>query len=181
VGYGGTGFHGQDAPYLDGIAQVNGKFSVADVPDGTSNTAGFGERIRHRFIPATFPFKIASSAIPEQWHQYGYWSLGALWGKDSDGVTHSAYAQALGSIGVPLNYRQDDSTMLPASLNVGDPLTNNQHDQAKHVFNGFSSRHSGGVNFVFLDGSVRFLSDSTSDEVRKAVGSRNGRDQVELP
>ena len=38
----------------------------------------------------------------------------------------------------------------------------------------FGSNHSGGANFVFCDGSVRFLPDSTPILVFKAMASRNG-------
>jgi prepilin-type processing-associated H-X9-DG protein len=49
-----------------------------------------------------------------------------------------------------------------------DPVKDTRH------LIGFSSRHTGGVNFAFLDGSVHFLSDSTSDQVRLAIGTRSG-------
>ncbi|OWK43398.1 DUF1559 domain-containing protein [Fimbriiglobus ruber] len=38
----------------------------------------------------------------------------------------------------------------------------------------FRSRHTGGCNFVFVDGSVHFISDSVSTTTYKALGSRNG-------
>jgi prepilin-type processing-associated H-X9-DG protein len=38
----------------------------------------------------------------------------------------------------------------------------------------FRSDHPGGVQFVMLDGSVRFLSDSSSAEVRRALVTRAG-------
>jgi prepilin-type N-terminal cleavage/methylation domain-containing protein/prepilin-type processing-associated H-X9-DG protein len=41
---------------------------------------------------------------------------------------------------------------------------------------GFSSRHPGGVNFVFLDGSVRFVTDATSDKIRMAIGTVRGEE-----
>lgn len=37
---------------------------------------------------------------------------------------------------------------------------------------GFRSPHSGGVNFVFCDGSVKFLRDSISHRTYMALGSR---------
>jgi prepilin-type processing-associated H-X9-DG protein len=43
---------------------------------------------------------------------------------------------------------------------------------------GFRSAHSGGVNFAFLDGSVRFLADGSSDAFRLAIGTVNGGDIV---
>jgi len=61
-----------------------------------------------------------------------------------------------GSTGVPFN-----------------PVIPNPASDTRHLI-GFSSRHTTGVNFAFLDGSVRFLSDSLSQQVREAIGSRAG-------
>ncbi len=44
----------------------------------------------------------------------------------------------------------------------------------------YTSRHPGGVNFCFVDGSVRFLRDSTSDFVRSAIGTRKGGEALQL-
>ena len=43
---------------------------------------------------------------------------------------------------------------------------------------GFKSRHSGGANFLFADGSVRFLKNSVSRVVYAALGSRNGGEVI---
>jgi prepilin-type processing-associated H-X9-DG protein len=53
------------------------------------------------------------------------------------------------------------------------------HADTTHLI-GFSSRHPGGVNFVFLDGGVRFLSDGTSDTARTAIGTRAGGEVFNL-
>ena len=44
----------------------------------------------------------------------------------------------------------------------------------------FRSDHRGGVNFVFVDGSVRFIVDDTTAEVRNALVTRNGRDSNQI-
>ena len=53
---------------------------------------------------------------------------------------------------------------------IPDPASDTRH------LIGFSSRHAGGVQFLFLDGSVRLMLDSTSDAVRTAIGTRSGRE-----
>ena len=42
----------------------------------------------------------------------------------------------------------------------------------------FRSTHTGGVQFLFCDGSVNFLSQNIDMAVYKALGSRNGGDIV---
>jgi prepilin-type processing-associated H-X9-DG protein len=41
-----------------------------------------------------------------------------------------------------------------------------------------SSRHTGGVNVVFGDGSVRFIRDSIDILTWRALGSRNGMEVI---
>jgi prepilin-type processing-associated H-X9-DG protein len=62
-----------------------------------------------------------------------------------------------------------------------DPTCNNQYDNAVPLGcrfgsagKGFKSRHPGGVNFLFVDGSVHFLKQSMSLVTQCALGSRNG-------
>jgi prepilin-type N-terminal cleavage/methylation domain-containing protein/prepilin-type processing-associated H-X9-DG protein len=66
------------------------------------------------------------------------------------------------------------STFLPFNPVIPNPAADTTH------LMGFSSRHAGGVNFVFLDGSVRFLTDATADVVRTAVGTRSGGEVFNL-
>jgi prepilin-type processing-associated H-X9-DG protein len=60
-----------------------------------------------------------------------------------------------------------------------NPVIPNPASDTTHLI-GFSSRHTGGVNFVFCDGSVRFLTDATSGEVRQAIGTRNGGEVIQI-
>jgi prepilin-type N-terminal cleavage/methylation domain-containing protein/prepilin-type processing-associated H-X9-DG protein len=60
------------------------------------------------------------------------------------------------------------STWVPFNIVIPNPASDTRH------LIGFTSRHSGGLNMAFLDGSVRFLRDSTADAVRFAIGSPAG-------
>ena len=80
---------------------------------------------------------------------WGTWAMGSPHGQNG----HNAFS---GSTFVPFN-----------------PVIPTPASDTRHLI-GFSSRHAGGLNMAFLDGSVRFLRDSTSEEVRFAIGSRAG-------
>jgi prepilin-type N-terminal cleavage/methylation domain-containing protein/prepilin-type processing-associated H-X9-DG protein len=82
------------------------------------------------------------------------------WGTFAFGSPHAQNGHNLfsGSTWIPFN------VVIPAANLSSDP----------RYLIGYSSRHPGGLNMAFLDGSVRFLRDSTSDEVRFAIGSHAG-------
>lgn len=42
----------------------------------------------------------------------------------------------------------------------------------------FGSQHVGGGNFLFVDGGVRFMSDSVDSVVYQALGTRSGAESV---
>jgi len=66
------------------------------------------------------------------------------------------------------------STGLPFNPVIPTPTSDTSHLMA------FSSRHPSGVNFVFLDGTVRFLSDNLAASVRTAIGTRAGNEVFSL-
>jgi prepilin-type N-terminal cleavage/methylation domain-containing protein/prepilin-type processing-associated H-X9-DG protein len=47
-----------------------------------------------------------------------------------------------------------------------------------HAFAGFKSEHPGGVNFLFCDGSVRFLKESIARPTYAALGSKAGAETI---
>jgi prepilin-type N-terminal cleavage/methylation domain-containing protein/prepilin-type processing-associated H-X9-DG protein len=66
------------------------------------------------------------------------------------------------------------STFLPFNPVIPTPASDTTH------LIGFSSRHEGGINFVFCDGSVRFIRDSLAQNIRTGMGTRAGSEPINL-
>ena len=118
--------------------------SIAEVTDGLSNTLFVGER-------SSKSAKQAVGTLPGvcTW-------VGAHPGGDLDGETPALYI---------LGWTGDPSS--PAKPNMPEPY-GSFHPES------FTSRHSGGVNFLFGDGSVRFITDSISGQTWVKLGTRQG-------
>jgi prepilin-type N-terminal cleavage/methylation domain-containing protein/prepilin-type processing-associated H-X9-DG protein len=78
------------------------------------------------------------------------------------------------------------STIVPINYRTNDRSGHCAGDQTRSYANwnvswGFKSRHSGGANFVFGDGSVRFLNESINTTTYQLLGCRNDGQAVTLP
>ncbi len=140
---GGSGTFGPRLAHarFDGTFNQGSEVTLTSITDGTSNTAGVGERYRLSAITGA-----AASATS----QVGYWQVASA-------SSQNGHCQFGGSLGVPIN---TTSTV------------------AEVQWAAFSARHTGGANFALMDGSVRFLRDSTADNTRRALATRNGGDIV---
>ncbi len=98
---------------------------------------------------------------------FGWWYAG--WGQDKDGEGDAV----LGSRTLNLRNKYPSCPLGPYAYSVGS-LTN-----PCDTFH-FWSLHSGGANFAFVDGSVRFLSYS-ADSILPALATRSGNEVVEIP
>jgi prepilin-type N-terminal cleavage/methylation domain-containing protein/prepilin-type processing-associated H-X9-DG protein len=139
---------------FNGALGYNSKVRLTSVTDGTSNTVAAGERYRVMESPVDL---YTDSAGPGA---HGTWGMGTP-------NINNASQQAVASVGMPFNYNQ--TGQLTGTVDVSKTA------------GAYSSRHTGGVNLVFLDGGVRFLTNSTSDAVRLAIGSIAGGEVVDVP
>jgi len=128
-----------------GMFGRNSKISVASVTDGTSNTIAIGER-SHNLSYVTWTAR----------------SIGGWLGKTSlvEGGTDTfnpspeeCWTQVLG----------------PAGLEDGNRTINNPMAHVEDYW----SRHPGGANFLFADGSVHFLKNSINPIAWRALATRS--------
>jgi prepilin-type N-terminal cleavage/methylation domain-containing protein/prepilin-type processing-associated H-X9-DG protein len=73
------------------------------------------------------------------------------------------------------------TTLIPINYDSSLPGCGPNGQDNWAVAFGFKSRHSGGANFVFGDGSVHFISQSIDYKTYQLLGCRNDGQAVELP
>lgn len=147
------GVNGRDLRSLDGVLYRNSQVRLTEISDGTCNTLMVGER-------------------PPSWDLvFGWWYAGL--GQSSTGscdVTMGAAELNLRNAGIP---QLNACSMGPYEFGPGS--TQNPCDQFH-----FWSLHSGGSNFLFADGSVRFLTYNAAP-LLPALATRDKGEVVSLP
>jgi prepilin-type N-terminal cleavage/methylation domain-containing protein len=137
----------------DGAFYQNSTVRLLQVIRGTSHVVAVGERVRLITDPASYP---------QHKNEYGTWAMG------SNSSQHFMLG-ALGTTGAPFNY------------NCQTLGTCGNEAEAFNTAGCFSSMHTGGVLFVYLDGHVDYFSNSTIDDVRQTIADINGLGDVDSP
>jgi len=153
--------------------------SLAPVPSGTLHTLA----ANHKDLGAVKPAMItdglsATLMIGERHHRDNFFDT---WTSNNGGLKMhqiSAWAWAGGMKGAAHIFA---SSAVPLNKNADfySPSANNINSQDKRL-NGWGSGHTGGVNFVLCDGSVRFISEAVDQLNLVRLSTRNGGDVAVL-
>ncbi len=143
---------------------------LADIADGASNTAGFAE------VKAFGDFINHANAVPALAPPATPAALVALGGTLTRGLGHVSWAEGLDQY-AGLTFLFPPNTPVPY-VNPADGKT---YDVdwgcgGTVIYAAVTARsyHAGGVNTLFMDGSVRFIADGVSQAAWRALGTRNG-------
>jgi prepilin-type N-terminal cleavage/methylation domain-containing protein/prepilin-type processing-associated H-X9-DG protein len=174
--------YGTAIQFFQNSSIANGAFALRDtkglsvlsITDGSSNTAAFAELRKGDYNNAAYnaadwlnasavgsptsadqAFSMCQS-INTQNLSYQWFSAGGEWLNDSN--TGTAYTH----VG------------LPNSVNCGFPATLTFDVNA-------SSAHTGGVNVLLCDGSVKFVTSTIDLQTWRALGTRAGGETLQMP
>jgi prepilin-type N-terminal cleavage/methylation domain-containing protein/prepilin-type processing-associated H-X9-DG protein len=131
----------------------NSMVTLMQVTRGTSNVVAVGERVRLITDPTNYP---------KRNDEYGTWMMGTNWAE-------YFMMGALGTTGTPFNYDCQSKGTCSNSA------------EAYSTAGCYSSRHTGGVLFVYLDGHVDYFSNATIDSIRQAIGDIDDSANADSP
>jgi prepilin-type N-terminal cleavage/methylation domain-containing protein/prepilin-type processing-associated H-X9-DG protein len=171
-----------------GVFDVNSRTRLNDITDGTSTTFAMGEgaggntRYLVRWLyadttPALNPFS-GQPQIADQ-----SWSAGAM----ANEILHSTKLPGGSVLGVtaergsftPVFDEPMNNPLVLAALDYNNNCSNSDPTPRKFdTISGFRSMHTGGCNFLFCDGSVRFMSQSVTPDVYRGLSTMAGGEVV---
>jgi prepilin-type N-terminal cleavage/methylation domain-containing protein/prepilin-type processing-associated H-X9-DG protein len=160
-------------PKSEGILYWRSKTRITDISDGTSNTLMVGER--------PFPTNIIYYGWWMSWHSVGVFGINA-W--EMDTVQYMAMSQPSDDEFVSSDTGQPCPLAPAYGRYSGAPnQTANLYGPGRGEnpcdFNHFWSYHTNGANFLFGDGSVRFIP-YTAKPVMNALSTRASGDLADL-
>jgi prepilin-type processing-associated H-X9-DG protein len=171
-----------------GVFDVNSRVRLSDITDGTSLTFAIGEaaggnpRYRVRWhhpdtAPALNPFT-GQPQIADQ-----SWAAGAL----ANDILHSTKLAGGSTLGVtaerggftPVLDEPMNNLLVLAAIDNNHGCSNSDPNPGNYdTISGFRSLHVGGCNFLFCDGSVRFVNQAVAPDVYRGLSTMAGGEAV---
>jgi prepilin-type N-terminal cleavage/methylation domain-containing protein/prepilin-type processing-associated H-X9-DG protein len=141
--------------YMDGPFNINLKRTLTGISDGTSSTLAVGESDHAQRWGAGPGYGVETVGGP-----VSGWTLAGACMQPGCVIERRSYGRDIRNTRFPIN------STIPL-------LADNENDTP------FSSRHTGGVNFVFCDGHVQFVRQSIPLDALKALASATGGEVVD--
>ncbi|SIO07804.1 prepilin-type N-terminal cleavage/methylation domain-containing protein/prepilin-type processing-associated H-X9-DG domain-containing protein [Singulisphaera sp. GP187] len=149
--------NGVEAPIAannNGVFYLNSSVRYEDIPDGSSQTIFLSEKL------------LSNTDLG--------WISGTSSTLRNTGTSPNGVNRGLAKLPVPPAGLEDGAASGGAdTAGAGAGAAGAAaEDNPSLIVGGFSSRHSGGINCAFGDGSVRFVKDSVSAKVFESLGNR---------
>ena len=164
----------------DGPRVAKGTTTLLDVADGTANTFAAGEaaggtrrypvRNLNNTQPAADPFTGGPALIEQAWGATGFAPRSHPW--------YGSVLAVTAQFGMAPDVRDEPLNRSPATPTVlgSDPSGFNQ--SGRDLVSGFRGVHTGGCNFVFCDGSVRWVRPAIAPAAYRALSTHAGGEVV---